>query len=58
MTTVPPLKGLTMREVADALSKAGLRMAAKGSGVVTNQSPPAGVQVKKGSTVEVQFGSR
>lgn len=58
ITTVPALKGLTMREAGDALTKAGLRLAAKGSGVVTNQTPPAGVQVKKGSTVEVQFGPR
>jgi stage V sporulation protein D (sporulation-specific penicillin-binding protein) len=55
VAAVPPLLGLTIRDVAERLSQVGLRLVATGSGLAQNQSPLPGVYLKKGSVVTVKF---
>ena len=54
---VPDLTGLTMRQVGEALTKSELHFNFTGSGLVNQQSPPAGKVVTKGTTVDVHFSS-
>jgi len=50
---VPDLRGLTLRQAADALAARGLLMEAMGTGVVTQQDISAGTMRPKGSVIKV-----
>jgi stage V sporulation protein D (sporulation-specific penicillin-binding protein) len=52
---VPSVLGLSMLDASTVLTQAGLRIKVVGSGVAVQQVPTAGMQVPKGSLVEVQF---
>lgn len=54
---VPDLTGLTMRQVGDILAKSELHYNFSGSGLVYQQSPPAGKVVTKGTIIDVKFSS-
>lgn len=54
-TVIPDLRGLTMRQAGEALSKAELHFNFKGSGLVNSQSPIPGQVVNRGTQVDVQF---
>ena len=54
---IPDLTGLTMRQVGDILTKSKLHFNFTGSGLVNQQSPPAGKVVTKGTTIDVRFSS-
>jgi len=54
---IPDLTGLTMRQVGDILAKSKLHFNFTGSGLVNQQSPPAGKVVTKGTTIDVRFSS-
>jgi cell division protein FtsI (penicillin-binding protein 3) len=53
---VPNLAGQSVRGVTEACSRLGLVPALIGDGVAVEQSPEAGAQVLRGSTVTVRFG--
>lgn len=52
---MPNLEGLSMRETISRLEALGLNIRVKGSGVVKNQSVPAGQKVKAGTEITVEF---
>lgn len=54
---IPDLTGLTMRQVGDILAKSKLHFNFTGSGLVNQQSPPAGKVVTEGTTVDIRFSS-
>ena len=54
--TVPDFSGKTMREVTAICLHAGLEPVLVGSNLATEQFPEAGVQVKRGAKITVQFG--
>ncbi len=54
-TQVPALLGMTMKDVALALTEAGLRMQAEGTGVARSCEPAPGAIVPRGSIVVVRF---
>ena len=54
-TQVPDVLGFAMRESAQALRSAGLKMDARGDGLAARQSPAAGTYVRAGHTVTVEF---
>jgi len=47
---VPDVRGLSLREAVKILSSRGLDFEIKGSGIVKNQSPAPGKEVKQGTT--------
>lgn len=49
--------GKTMREVTEACLRVGLDPILIGSGLATNQTPAAGVKVRRGAKITVQFGA-
>jgi stage V sporulation protein D (sporulation-specific penicillin-binding protein) len=53
---VPDLKGMTVKEVGEILSRLNLKMEPVGSGVVVKQEPAAG-KLKRGTAVKVYFSS-
>jgi stage V sporulation protein D (sporulation-specific penicillin-binding protein) len=53
----PDLKGMTVKEAGEVLSRLDLKMEPVGSGVVVRQEPAAGANLKKGSAVKVYFSS-
>lgn len=53
---LPDLRGLGMRDAADALGRLGLRLRIVGSGLAVRQTPPPGSALPRGSTVTVTFG--
>ncbi len=53
----PDLKGMTVKEVGEVLSRLHLKMEPVGSGVVVKQEPEAGTNLRKGSPVKVHFSS-
>ncbi len=63
VVTVPGVIGFTQSAATSALSKAGLDVSVvtassdQPSGTVTNQDPPEGSQVKKGTTVTITVSS-
>ena len=52
---VPDVKGMPMRECAQALRESGLAMQAQGDGLAVRQSPAAGSYAPEGSSVTVTF---
>jgi membrane peptidoglycan carboxypeptidase len=52
---MPDLKGLTARDVMDLFSGKDLRLQLRGSGLVKNQTPAAGVLLKRGENVAVRL---
>jgi len=54
---VPDLAGKTMRDVAEICIHLGLDPVLIGSGLATNQTPAAGVKVRRGAKLTVQFGA-
>ncbi|MCO4761586.1 MAG: transpeptidase family protein [Myxococcales bacterium] len=52
---VPDLRGLPLPQAMDRLSREGLAVRAKGSGVVLTQRPAAGVMVKQGHAVRLRL---
>jgi membrane carboxypeptidase/penicillin-binding protein len=53
----PDFGGKTMREVADISLRLGLDPVLVGSNLALNQSPAAGVKVRRGAKITVQFGT-
>ena len=53
--TVPQLKGKTVRGATEECLSLGLNPVLVGTGVAVEQSPEAGVQVRRGSRVTVRF---
>jgi len=54
---VPDFSGKTMRDVTDIALRLGLEPVLVGSNLATNQSPAAGVKVRRGARITVQFGT-
>ena len=54
---VPDLSGKTMREVTETCLRLGLDPILIGSSLATNQTPAAGVRVRRGARITVQFGT-
>ena len=54
---VPDLSGKTMREVTETCLRLGLDPILIGSSLATNQTPIAGVRVRRGARITVQFGT-
>jgi len=54
---VPDFVGRTMREVTEACLKLGLDPFLVGSGLATNQVPAAGMKLRRGAKLTVQFGA-
>ena len=54
---VPDLSGKTMREVTETCLRLGLDPILIGSSLATNQTPVAGVRVRRGARITVQFGT-
>lgn len=54
--TAPDLKGKTVREVTEECLLLSLRPALIGTGVAVEQSPSAGMMMRRGSRIKVQFG--
>lgn len=51
--TIPDLAGRSLRDLSAAIGPAGLALRAEGSGVVVEQSPPAGTRLPPGAEVRV-----
>ena len=56
--TLPDFSSLSLREVAHACARLGLRLKVVGSGVAVGQRPPADSQVSKETLCEVFFSNR
>jgi len=56
-TPMPDFSGKTMREVTEACLKLGLDPFLVGSGLAVSQAPAAGVKVRHGAKLTVQFGA-
>ncbi len=54
---VPELSGKTMRDATEICIRMGLDPVLIGSGLATNQTPAAGVKVRRGAKITVQFGA-
>jgi len=54
---VPDVSGKTMREVTETCLKLGLDPFLVGSGLATNQLPAAGMKLRRGARLTVQFGA-
>jgi cell division protein FtsI (penicillin-binding protein 3) len=54
---VPDLAGKTMRDATEICIRLGLDPVLIGSGLATNQTPAAGVKVRRGAKLTVQFGT-
>ena len=54
---VEDFAGKTMREVTEACLRSGLEPVLIGSGLALEQSPAAGVKVRRGAKITVQFGA-
>jgi cell division protein FtsI (penicillin-binding protein 3) len=54
--TVPPLEGLTVREVSEQCARLGISPVLVGTGVALEEVPEAGTTVRRGSRVTVRFG--
>jgi len=54
---VPDLAGKTMRDATEICIRLGLDPVLIGSGLATNQTPAAGVKVRRGAKLTVQFGA-
>ncbi|MFC1528457.1 penicillin-binding transpeptidase domain-containing protein [Candidatus Latescibacterota bacterium] len=55
---VPELRGKTVREAVQYLVQAQLKVNIQGSGIVSNQSPPAGSLVKHGTVCKIACKKR
>jgi membrane peptidoglycan carboxypeptidase len=55
---IPDFHGKSLRQVTEECLKAGLRLQSLGSGAAAEQLPPAGANVRVGSTVQVRFSSK
>jgi cell division protein FtsI (penicillin-binding protein 3) len=54
---VPDLSGKTMRDATEICVRLGLDPVLIGSGIASNQTPAAGVKVRRGAKITVQFGT-
>jgi cell division protein FtsI (penicillin-binding protein 3) len=54
---VPDFSGKTVREVTEMCLRLGLDPVLVGSNLATNQAPAAGLQVRRGARITVQFGT-
>jgi cell division protein FtsI (penicillin-binding protein 3) len=57
LKTMPNLKGLTIRQVADLLHRAGLKCRLEGSGLSVTQDPQPGAPLTPGTICVVKFQS-
>lgn len=55
MVLVPDVKGQSIREANNNLVSLGLKLKIEGSGIATEQDPPAETQVEPGTQVTVKF---
>jgi stage V sporulation protein D (sporulation-specific penicillin-binding protein) len=55
--SIPDFSGKTMREVTEMCLRLGLDPVVVGSNLATDQVPAAGMPVRRGSRVTVQFGT-
>ena len=55
MVTVPDFTGMDMTQAKNTAIASGLVFVARGNGVVQEQSPAAGTQVSRGSSIVVDF---
>ncbi|NMB41226.1 MAG: PASTA domain-containing protein [Firmicutes bacterium] len=53
----PDLRGMTVKEVGEVLSRLNLKLKPAGSGVVVKQEPAAGTNIQMGSVIKVHFSS-
>jgi cell division protein FtsI (penicillin-binding protein 3) len=53
---VPDFRGMSLREVLEESSAAGLRVQVEGTGLAKNQDPPPGAPIPEHAGVRVQFG--
>ena len=54
---IPDFSGKTMREVTETCLKLGLDPFLVGSGLASNQVPSAGMKLRRGAKLTVQFGA-
>lgn len=54
---MPDFRGMSYRQVLDAMSRSGLNVRLSGSGKVVEQSPRAGEVIRYGAEVWVRFGA-
>jgi cell division protein FtsI (penicillin-binding protein 3) len=54
---IPDFSGKTMRDVTEMCLRLGLDPVLVGTSLATEQTPPAGAQVRRGSRITVQFGT-
>ncbi len=52
---VPDVRGITMRDVMEAVGQADVKIKVNGSGLATDQSPSPGGVIKEGETFKVSF---
>jgi cell division protein FtsI (penicillin-binding protein 3) len=57
LTTMPDLKGYTIRQVLNILHHSGLRCRFEGSGMAVSQEPAPGAPITPGGVCVVRFGS-
>jgi membrane peptidoglycan carboxypeptidase len=55
--TVPDFTGKTMREVTEVCLKMGLNPILVGTSLASHQTPAAGVKIRRGTKVTVEFGA-
>ena len=55
--SIPDFSGKTMREVTESCLKLGFDPILVGSGLATNQVPEAGMKLRRGARLTVQFGA-
>jgi hypothetical protein len=53
---MPDLSGRSVRDVARTCAQLGMHLEAHGEGRVVKQSPAAGIELKTGQTIYVEFG--
>lgn len=58
LTTMPDLKGYTIRQVLTILNRSGLHCRFEGSGIAISQEPAPGTAITPGATCVVKFNSR
>ena len=57
LTVMPDLKGYTIRQVLNLLTRSGLKYRLEGSGMAVSQEPSPGTTISPGATCRVKFQS-
>jgi len=55
LTVMPDLKGYTIRQVLDLLTRSGLKCRLEGSGMAVSQEPSPGTSLSPGAICLVKF---